>query len=47
MARQLIGGIQSYGVAVFYSANDNYVALVQTGGAASAATGLKYYVVLR
>lgn len=42
-----IGGSQSYGVAVFHSANDNHVALVQTGGAASTATGLKYYVVLR
>lgn len=43
----MIGGNQSYGVAVFHSSNDNHVALVQTGSAASGTTGLKFYVVLR
>lgn len=47
VALPLIGGIQSYGVAVFHSANDNHVAVVQTGSAAIGAAGLKYYVVLR
>jgi len=47
IALPMIGGSQSYGVAVFHSANDNHVALVQTGGASSSAAGLKYYVVLR
>jgi len=47
VALPLIGGSQSYGVAVFHSANENHVALVQTGGASSATAGLKYYVVLR
>lgn len=47
VALPVIGGNQSYGIAIFHSANDNHVALVQTGGAASATTGLKYYVVLR
>lgn len=43
----VIGGNQSYGVAVFHSANDNHVALVQTGSGVSGTAGLKYYVVLR
>ena len=47
VALPVIGGSQSYGVAIFHSANNNHVALVQTGGAVSGATGLKYYVVSR
>jgi hypothetical protein len=43
----IIGGSQSYGKAVFHSANDNHVALVQTGSATSDAVGLKYFVVTR
>jgi hypothetical protein len=46
IALPVIGGSQSYGVAVYHGANDNHVALVQTGGAASNAANLKYYVVV-
>lgn len=42
----IIGGNQSYGMAIFHSTNDNHVALVQTGAAASNAAGLKYYLVV-
>ena len=47
IALPLIGGSQSYGKAIFHSANDNHVALVQTGSASADAAGLKYYVVTR
>jgi hypothetical protein len=47
VALPVIGGAQSYGVAIFHSANDNHVALVQTGSAVSGTAGVKYYVVLR
>ena len=40
----VIGGSQSYGIAVFHGTNDKHVALVQTGAATSNAAGLKYYV---
>lgn len=46
IALPVIGGNQSYGLSIFHSANDNHVALVQTGGAASNSSGLKYYLVL-
>ncbi|MET0982534.1 MAG: PKD domain-containing protein [Telluria sp.] len=42
-----IGGQQSYGIGIFHSANDNHVALVQTGSAVPNATGIKYYLVTR
>lgn len=47
IALPVIGGNQSYGMSIFHSANDNHVALVQTGGATANAAGLKYYVVTR
>jgi hypothetical protein len=47
IALPAIGGQQSYGVAIFHSANDNHVALVQTGIAAPNAAGNKYYLVTR
>jgi hypothetical protein len=46
IALPVIGGSQSYGMAIFHSANNNHVALVQTGGAKSNAAGLKYYAVV-
>lgn len=42
-----INGQPSYGIAIFHSAADNHVALVQTGGAGSKTAGLKYHVVYR
>ena len=47
IALPVIGGNQSYGMSIFHSANDNHVALVQTGSATANAAGLKYYVVTR
>jgi hypothetical protein len=40
----VIGGSQSYGLSIYHAANDKHVAVVQTGGAASNAANLKYYV---
>jgi hypothetical protein len=42
-----IGGLQSYGVGIFHSANAHHVALVQTGSAVPRAAGIKYYLVTR
>lgn len=42
-----IGGQQSYGIGIFHSANDNHVALVQTGSATQNAAGITYYLVTR
>lgn len=47
IALPVIGGNQSYGMSIFHSANDNHVALAQTGSATANAAGLKYYVVTR
>jgi hypothetical protein len=47
IALPVIGGSQSYGMAIFHSANDNHVAIVQTGSASANAAGLKFYVVAR
>ena len=47
VALPLVGGLQSYGIAIFHSANDNHVALVQTGSATANGTGIKYYLVTR
>jgi hypothetical protein len=43
----LIGGLQSYGIAIFHSANDNHVALVQTGSATQNGVGVSYYLTTR
>lgn len=47
VALPLVGGLQSYGIAIFHSANDNHVALVQTGSATPNGTGVQYYLVTR
>lgn len=46
IALPLIGGSQSYIREIYHGANDNHIALVQTGGAKSNAAGLKYYVLV-
>lgn len=46
IALPLIGGSQSYIREIYHGANDNHVALVQTGGAKSNAADLKYYVLV-
>ncbi|MFC0168160.1 PKD domain-containing protein [Pseudoduganella danionis] len=43
----LIGGVQSYGVGIFHSADGHHVALVQTGSAQQNAQGVKYYLTYR
>jgi hypothetical protein len=43
----VIANEQSYGIAIFHSANGNHVALVQTVTAAQNGTGAKYYVATR
>ncbi|MCU6500152.1 PKD domain-containing protein [Rugamonas sp. A1-17] len=43
----LLDGQQSYARNIFHSAAGNHVALVQTGGAAQNASGLKFYLVYR
>ncbi len=43
----MIGGLPSYGRSVFHSAAGSHVLLVQTGSAASTATGLKFYLMYR
>lgn len=47
IALPTIGGQQSYGIRIFHSANDNHVALVQTGSAVPDAAGIRYYLVTR
>lgn len=47
IALPVIGGSQSYGMEIVHRANDNHVALLQTGSATANAAGLKYYVVTR
>lgn len=42
-----IGGQQSYGIGIYHSANDNHVALVQTGSPTQNAAGISYYLVTR
>ena len=42
-----IAGLQSYGINLFHSANDNHIAIVQTGSATANAAGLQYYVIRR
>jgi hypothetical protein len=42
-----IGGQQSYGLAIFHSANDNHVAVVQVGDDNQNLLGVRYYVVTR
>lgn len=47
VALPLVAGLQSYGIAIFHSANDNHVALVQTGSAVQNGAGVKYYLSTR
>lgn len=47
VALPLIGGVQSYGIGIYHSANSNPVALVQTGGANGNDAGLSYFLVAR
>jgi hypothetical protein len=42
-----VAGEQSYALAVFHSANENPVLLVQTMTDAAQGTGAKYYVITR
>jgi hypothetical protein len=42
-----IDGGQSYGLALFHSASDRHVGVVQTGGADASTPGLKYWVFTR
>lgn len=41
----VVGGLQSYGIAIFHAGNNDHVAVVQTGGDKSTSAGVKYYVV--
>lgn len=43
----VIGSAQSYGIGIYHSANNNHIALVQTGSATAGDAGLKYYLVTR
>lgn len=43
----LVGGEQTYGLAVFHAADDRKVIVVQTGGSAVSGAGLQYLVLLR
>jgi hypothetical protein len=47
IALPVIAGAQSYGLGVYHSANNNRIALVQTGGANSTDVGLKYFLLRR
>jgi len=42
-----IGGQQSYGIAVFHSANDDHVLLVQTGSDVPLSNAAQYHVIYR
>lgn len=42
-----IGGQQSYGLALFHSAADRHIGIVQTGGADQSATGKRFWVFAR
>lgn len=43
----MIGGQQTYGLAVFHAADDRRVMVVQTGSNEPLATGLQYFVIVR
>lgn len=43
----VIGGLQTYGIGIYHSANSRRVALVQAGSDVSYETGLAYYLVAR
>jgi hypothetical protein len=43
----LVNGEQSYGLKIFHSANDDHVALVQTGSAEELAPGAAYHLIVR
>jgi len=43
----LIGGQQSYGLAVFHASDDKHVMVVQTGSDQVQASGVQYFVVAR
>lgn len=47
LALPLIGGVQSYGIGIFHSADGHHIALVQTGSALQNAAGVKYYLTYR
>ena len=43
----MVGGSQSYGLAIFHAADDRKVIVAQTGGNTVGATGLQYFLLLR
>jgi hypothetical protein len=43
----MVGGAQSYGLAIFHAADDRKVMVVQTGSQLPAASGLQYFLLLR
>lgn len=43
----LVGGLQSYGLGIFHSANAHHVALVQTGSNQANGPGVQYHVIYR
>ncbi|MCE4557476.1 PKD domain-containing protein [Roseateles cellulosilyticus] len=43
----VIGGTQSYGIAVFHASDDRRVAVVQTGSSDTQASGVQYFLVVR
>jgi PKD domain len=47
VALPLVGGAQSYGLAIFHAADDRKVMVVQTGSEQPQASGLAYYLLLR
>ncbi|HEY4037856.1 MAG TPA: hypothetical protein VGM15_03470, partial [Burkholderiaceae bacterium] len=42
-----IGGMQTYGIAIFHQADDTHAVVVQTGSATPLASGVQYYVVVQ
>lgn len=47
VALPMVGGAQSYGLAIFHAADDRKVMVVQTGSNQPQASGLAYYLLLR
>lgn len=43
----VIGGSQSYGLAVFHASDDKRVSVVQTGSNEAQASGIQYFLVVR
>lgn len=43
----MIGGAQTYGLAVFHASNDKRVTVVQTGSNQAQASGVQYFVIVR